>query len=84
MEPSKWIHDVVADELVNLKDVTCIYKHDNVPYSGDKATIAFRYTRGKEFYLQYDSVELRDSAFLHYANEINAKELDAKQKPLTL
>lgn len=83
MENDKWIYDVEAGELINLKNVDCIYKSDSVAYSGDQVSIVF-FSKGKEFYLHYDSITLRDNAFKHYINETNAKELNAKQKPLTL
>ena len=83
MEINKWIYDIQADELINLKNVDSIYKEDNVAYSADQVSIVFL-SRGKEFYLHYDSKDLRNNAFKHYVNETSAKEIDAKEKPLTL
>lgn len=88
MKEDKWIHDIQAGELINLKDCKSVWIYkDRDEYDDYPAeyTLYFAYYRDKsDTYLHYDSSELLHNAFEHYKNILQCKDLDVTQKPVTL
>ena len=79
-----WIYDIRAEELINLKDCTSVWKHQK-RVSTETVNYSLNLILNKKtYYLHYESEEQRDSAFSHYAILLKAKELDVNEKPVTL
>ena len=81
----KWYYDIVADELINLRNCFNIYKRENT-YQGDvKYVIKFLYYNVKlDAELHYNTKIERNNAFAYYATFLGTKEIDAKIKPIVL
>ena len=95
MNKNKWIYDIQADELINLKDCQGFWKKNEISFEKIKGSeakqevvhyqIMFSVKHAKENYvLNYETQELRDNAFLHYKIQLEASEVDASHKLLTL
>ena len=85
----KWIWDVQAGELVNLRDLKAVYVHKDYEagddYNANHSLYFDYYEKGdSDFYLYYDSSELLQNAFEHYKKLLGCQELDVSQKPLML
>lgn len=88
MEQEKWIHDIQAGELVNLRDCKAVWVHRDRDESDDYSaqySLCLSYYRDKsEFYLHYETKELLYNAFEHYKKLLKCEDLDVSQKPVTL
>jgi hypothetical protein len=87
MEQDKWIFDIQAGELINLKECKGIWIYKNWEKEEDyKAahTLRFSYYNGKDYYLHYESSEELLNALEHYAQIVGSTELDVSKKPVTL
>ena len=86
MKEDKWIHDIQAGELINLKDCHSVYiseERDETDNNVAKYSLAFLCAK-KYLYLFYESNEHLHNAFEHYKKLLNCEELDVSVKPLTL
>lgn len=88
MKEDKWIHDIQADELINLKDVHSVYvyrdQNENDNCVAEYTLLFLYYGKTSSIYLHYDSSELLHNAFEHYTHILGCKELDVSRKPLKL
>ena len=88
MKEEKWIYDIHAKELINLKDCKGIWIHRDRPKTENieaQYTLQFGYYgKSKGVWLHYESSKLLHNAFAHYTSILGCKELDVSTKPVTL
>ena len=67
MKEDKWIHDIQAGELVNLKDCRAIWIEEDLEETEEfpaRFSLQFTYYKDKsDYYLHYESSELLRNAF---------------------
>ena len=79
MKKDKWYYDVLADEVINLRDCYSIWKYK----SGEDYQIKFCYGDSTIHHTYKNEVE-RNNSFKHYIILVEAKELNGTQEPLTI
>ena len=84
----KWINDIEAGELINLKNTCSVWIYRNRSKTEDREaayTLSFAYYgKTPPTYLHYESSELLFNALAHYTKLLGAVDLDVTQKPITL
>jgi len=87
-QPNKWIFDIHAEEMINLKDLRAVWISADYEKEGDciaKHQLSLSYYRDtSNFYLLYETSALLKNAFDHYKQLLGCEELDVSSKPLTL
>jgi len=88
MEQDKFIYDIQAGEILNLKGCRGVWiyrdREETDDYSAQHSLV-FSFARDKSsFYLHYESSELLHNAFEHYKEILKCEEVDVSKKPLKL